>query len=91
MALSLGTMAPLLSQRTRFTWPRPCLLRPRLRRFFVIFAGSVLVRGREGHLNCGEAPEQSQPACPAAPTCHSQLGPTVPSAIQATQKHASVD
>lgn len=25
MALSLGTIAALVSQRTRFTWPLPCL------------------------------------------------------------------
>ncbi len=36
MALSLGQHLAQLVQRTYLTWPRPCLERPALRRFFVI-------------------------------------------------------
>jgi hypothetical protein len=38
MALSLGQLRPQLVQRIAFTWPRPFLFRPWLRRLIVILS-----------------------------------------------------
>jgi len=39
--LTLGTQRPQLEQRIGFTWPRPCLFRPPLRRFTVMAAAAT--------------------------------------------------
>ena len=50
IALSFGTALPVDAQRTRFTWPRPFLLRPCERRFTVIVVSSVWLSGDESLL-----------------------------------------
>lgn len=48
-ALSFGIALPVDTQRTRFTWPRPCLLRPWFLRLTVMLLRTA-GRGRAGQL-----------------------------------------
>jgi hypothetical protein len=59
--LTLGTQRPQLEQRIGFTWPRPCLFRPPLRRFTVMAAAATRIERKSATKKAQRRPTTATP------------------------------